>query len=236
MIEAKIDDHTNRWKRLQRLLAALTRQRDEETRIEEKIRLEQKIADLEADTHAVETQLQRLKDEQQAAPHLSAEENTVPPQAGKATASRKSFRLFYSYAHQDEQLRDELDTHLSILKRQGIIDSWHDRMIAPGAAWEHEIDRQLLYADIILLLISPDFIASDYCWGREMQQAMERHAKGDATVIPIMLRAVDWQNAPFTTLQALPQNAKPITQWGDRDRAYADICRSIRAMATKHLG
>ena len=152
------------------------------------------------------------------------------------TVTTKPAKVFFSYAHEDEAFKDKLIKHLSILQRQSIIEAWHDRMIAPGAAWEHEIDRQLLSADIILLLISPDFIASDYCWGREMQQAMERHAKGDATVIPIMLRAVDWQNAPFTTLQALPQNAKPITQWGDRDRAYADICRSIRAMATKHLG
>ena len=236
MTDTKIDEHTKRWKRLNQLLSALTKQRDEETRIEEKIRLEQKVADLEIDRHEVEIQLEQLQNKQNFALKKSTtEKKAAPPQTVTTAASHTAIRLFYSYSHKDEQLRNELDTHLSILKRQGIIDSWHDRKITPGAEWKDEIDQRLLSADIILLLISPDFIASDYCWGQEMQQSMERHASGDVTVIPIMLRDVDWQNAPFSCLQALPRNAKPITQWEDRDQAYAEICRTIRSIADKKV-
>ena len=94
--------------------------------------------------------------------------------------------LFYSYPHRDEELRNELDKHLSILKRQGVIDGWHDRRILAGKEWEGEIDEHLNTAHVVLLLISSDFIASDYCYDVEMKRAMERHEAGEALVIPIL--------------------------------------------------
>src|SRR5581483_3544212 len=96
--------------------------------------------------------------------------------------------LFYSYAHEDEALRNELEKHLKLLHRQGYLTQWHDRQILPGNVRAEEIDAHLTTARIIVVLVSPDFMASDYCYGIEMQQAMSRHKAGDATVIPVMLR------------------------------------------------
>ena len=137
--------------------------------------------------------------------------------------------VFYSYSHQDEALRNELEKQLSILKRRNIIRTWHDRNISAGAEWADQISRHLNSADLILLLISADFLASDYCYDIELKRAMQRHDAGEAQVIPIILRDVDWRDAQFGKLQALPTNARPVTSWLNRDEAFADIARGIRA-------
>ncbi len=142
--------------------------------------------------------------------------------------STTAIEVFCSYAHNDESLRNELDKHLSSLWRQKLISVWHDRKISVGTEWEQEIDNHLSSAQIILLLISPDFIASNYCYGIEMKRAMERHEAGEARVIPIILQPVDWQDMPFKKLQALPKNAKPVTLWHSRNQAFLDIAREIR--------
>lgn len=92
--------------------------------------------------------------------------------------------LFFSYSHVDEAHRNQLEKHLSALKHQGLLDTWHDRRIIAGQEFDQEIDAHLDTADVILLLISSDFLASDYCYKREMTRAMERHAARDAIVIP----------------------------------------------------
>ena len=139
--------------------------------------------------------------------------------------------LFFSYAHNDEVLRDELAKHLSLLERQGVLSSWHDRAITPGSQWAGQIDQHLEQAQIILLLISADFLSSNYCYDIELRRAMERHGAGEAVVIPVILRPVDWQEASFSRLQALPKNAKPVTTWENRDEAFTDIARGIRRVA-----
>ena len=136
--------------------------------------------------------------------------------------------LFYSYSHKDEDLRAELERHLSLLRRSGHISEWHDRRIEPGAAWKGEIDSHLRSARIILLLISSDFLASDYCYDIEAKLALERHQRGEAVVIPIILRPADWTAAPFAALQGLPKDAKAITTWTNRDEAFLDVARGIR--------
>ena len=145
-------------------------------------------------------------------------------------------KLFFSYAHPDESLRDELAKHLSLLKRQGTITDWHDRKITAGTYWAQAIDDNLNTADIILLLISADFLASDYCYDQEMTRALVRHNQGNARVIPILLRPCDWHSAPFSELQALPiahgSGAKPITQWPNLDEAFLNIAQGIRAAVT----
>lgn len=143
---------------------------------------------------------------------------------------RKPVEIFFSYAHRDEELRDELVRHLGILQQQRIIQAWHDRQILPGSQWADEIDAHLDSADIILLLISSDFLYSDYCYGIELRRAMERHYNGEARVIPVILRPVDWQNAPFSQLQALPRNAKPVTKWTNRDEAFTNVAQGIRTI------
>lgn len=112
----------------------------------------------------------------------------------------KKFRLFYCYAREDKAFRDELDRHLSLLKRQMQITSWSDREIGVGKEWEKEIDAQLNAADIIILLISLHFMASEYCYGIEMQRALARHKAGTARVLPVIIRRVYWEDAPFSKL------------------------------------
>ncbi len=137
--------------------------------------------------------------------------------------------VFYAYSREDEGHLDALRKHLELLKRNHEIDDWHDRKILPGQTWENVLDEHLENADIVLLLISTSFIASDYCWGKEMKRALERQAAGSATVIPIILRPTDnWHSAPFGQLQALPRDGKPVTEWNNRDRAWANVAEGIR--------
>jgi type I restriction-modification system DNA methylase subunit len=139
-------------------------------------------------------------------------------------------QLFYSYAHADASLRKKLEDHLSLLRREGYISEWHDRMISPGTIGTQEIDAQLQAARIIVVLVSASFLASDYRYGIELQEAMRKHDTGEARVIPIILRECDWQTAPFGKLNPLPRNAKPVTAWPNRDAAFTDIARGIRAV------
>ena len=136
--------------------------------------------------------------------------------------------LFYSYARKDESLRDELDKHLSQLRKGGLIAPWHDRNINAGTEWAEQINSYLDAAHIILLLISSDFLASDYCYSNEMKHALARHKEGKARVIPILLRPVIWEDAPFSYLQVLPQDAKPVTTWPNQDLAFVNIALQIR--------
>lgn len=138
-----------------------------------------------------------------------------------AADATKYIKLFYSYAHKDRALRDRLEMHLENLRRQNEITNWYDRDISAGKEWKREIDDHLNAAQIILLLISPDFMHSDYCYSIEMERALTRHNIGEARVIPVILRPVDWKDAPFSKLQILPTDAKPITNWQNRDDALS---------------
>jgi len=138
--------------------------------------------------------------------------------------------LFYSYAHADTELRDELDKHLSSLRRGGFITQWYDRCISAGTDRAEQTNQHLNTADIILLLISSDFLDSDYCYSREMSHALERHNRGEARVIPVLLRHVDWENSPIGHLQILPRNTSPVTDWPNRDLAFKDIALQLRAV------
>jgi tetratricopeptide (TPR) repeat protein len=139
--------------------------------------------------------------------------------------------IFFCYARKDEKLLKDLRAHLAPLYRQGIIDIWQDREISAGAVWAKEIHKHLNSAHIILLLVSPDFIDSDYCYSIEMKEAMERHERGEVQVIPVILRQVYWQDAPFGKLQALPTDAKPVTGrywYNHQDEALDDVAQGIR--------
>jgi tetratricopeptide (TPR) repeat protein len=154
--------------------------------------------------------------------------------SGKSTFMPSAKRLpspvevFYSYSHKDEALRVELENHLSTLRREGVITGWHDRQIRGGTEWKGKIDEHLKAAKVILLLISSDFMASDYCADVEMEQALERHSKGLARVIPVILRACEWKIARLSELQALPTDGKPVTSWPNRDEALTNIAQGIR--------
>src|SRR5579863_1063965 len=146
-------------------------------------------------------------------------------------------KIFFCYAREDELLLNKLKTHLRPLQREGLIEVWYDRDINAGTEWETEIKQHLNTADIILLLVSPDFMDSDYCYGIEMKRALERRARGEAEVIPVILRHVYWHGEPLGRLQALPKDGKPATDpdWHNLDRAFYDVTTGIRNVLTSLL-
>lgn len=147
----------------------------------------------------------------------------------------KGIKIFYCYAREDKALRDDLEMHLSSLKHQKQITHWHDGEIYPGTEWQQEIETHLNTAHIILLLVSPHFMASDYGYGIEMDQAIKRHNAGKSCVIPIILRPVIWEDAPFSKLQILPTNGIAVTCWHDRDEALWDVAKEIRKVVKEML-
>jgi hypothetical protein len=142
---------------------------------------------------------------------------------------RMTIRVFVSYSHADEALRDQLEVQLAMLRRQGLIQVWHDRRLVAGDRLDWTISEELDQADIILLLVSPDFLASDYCYKIEKGRALERHRSGEARLISIILRPCDWQHSDLAEFLVTPKDGKPITQWPDRDEAFLDVVQSIRA-------
>ena len=137
-------------------------------------------------------------------------------------------KLFFSYSHVDEALRDRLEVHLSLLKHQGLIKTWHDRRITAGSELDVAINENLESADVILLLVSADFIASKYCFSLEMKRALERHEEGTARVVPVILSSCDWHTAPFKKLLAAPKDGKAVTSWANQEEAWTDVARQVR--------
>lgn len=138
------------------------------------------------------------------------------------------YEVFISYAHEDRPLLDKLTKHLSNLRRQNLITTWNDKDISPGTEWKKQIMDRLNSAQIILLLISSDFMDSDFCYSVEMERAMQRHDADQARVIPIIVRPVYWKGAPFSRVQALPSEARAVTSWPTQDDAFLDITEGIQ--------
>jgi tetratricopeptide (TPR) repeat protein len=152
------------------------------------------------------------------------------------THSARPLALFISYSHKDDDLRAKLDAHLSLLKRQDVFDVWHDRRIAAGREWAGEIDNALEDADVVLLLVSSDFLASDYCYDKEMVRALQRHDQGSARVVPVILRPCDWQSSQFGRLQALPRDGHPVVSYANVDTALTEVALALRALADEIRG
>ena len=145
-------------------------------------------------------------------------------------------QVFFSYSHEDEELRDELAKQLSILKHQKVITSWHDRRIRPGEEWSRKIAENLETAELILLLVSTDFLASDYIRNVELPHALSRHQENTARVVPIILRNCLWKQSEFAQLQVLPTDGHPIIsdQWHNRDEAWLDVAEGILRIVREH--
>jgi hypothetical protein len=142
--------------------------------------------------------------------------------------------LFISYSHRDDAWRAKLETHLAMLKRSGVFRVWHDRKIGAGREWAGEIDNALEQADVILLLVSADFLDSDYCHDRELRRALERHRQGVACVVPVILRACDWHSSALGPLEAIPRDGRPIDGYpGGVDVALTEVSLALRALATQ---
>ena len=139
----------------------------------------------------------------------------------------RPFEIFFSYAHEDEDLMNDVRRQLVVYERNGRILKWHDRKIPPGSDWRQQIDTRLERARIVLLFMSPHFIDSQYCYEVEGQVALRRHAAGEAKVVPVILRPCSWEETPFGALQALPRGVKPVSRWEDRDEACLDVARGV---------
>lgn len=142
---------------------------------------------------------------------------------------RIEVHLFYSYASQDEPLRLELEQHLTLMRRQGLLSTYSYLSIMAGEHWYEKSEEALRKAELVLLLLSADFLASNDCFQWQMTRAMERQAAGLCQVIPIVLRPVDWEQAPFGSLAVLPADRQPVTLWPTRDQAWLEVTRGIRA-------
>jgi len=136
--------------------------------------------------------------------------------------------VFFSYSHADTDIRVQLERHLAALRRQNLAEGWHDGKILAGDELDPTILANLDRADVILLLVSADFINSDYCYCTEMGRAFERHAAGEARIIPVILRDCDWQHPPISKVLVTPKDGKPVTSWTNKDEAFADVARQVR--------
>lgn len=152
----------------------------------------------------------------------------------------QTVNIFCAYAHEDEGLLADFKKHMSVIERSGLVGLWTDRDIQAGSEWEPDIDQHLLNDELILLFISADFFSSDYCSSKELVAALERHDRGDARVIPVIVRPCDWKSSPIAHLQAIPKDGQPVTAWADQDEAWADAVRKIRGilgeLPIKHSG
>lgn len=142
--------------------------------------------------------------------------------------SQKKIKVFLSYSHEDEKYKQELDKHLAVQKRNGVIETWNDRKLLAGTHIHEEIDEKLVEADLIILLVSADFFASDYCYEKEMKKALELNEAGKNIIIPVIVRECDWLESPLEKLVALPTDGKAISTWKDKDGAYMNVVNGIK--------
>jgi TIR domain/HEAT repeats len=141
-----------------------------------------------------------------------------------------AWNVFYSYAHEDEPMRERLATHLAPLVQKKRMVEWCDRQILPGGDWDKEISDKLDSAHLILLLVSPDFLASDYCFGVEIERSLARLKAGSAHVVPVLLRSCLWQESRFSELQMIPRDGKPVSSWASADDALVEVAQEIRTL------
>ena len=149
------------------------------------------------------------------------------------TTKIEALRIFISYSHKDEKIKNDFVSHLSPLKRLNLVSEWHDRKIEPGDKWEQSISTNLSTADIIVLLISIDFINSNYCYDIEMEAALERVANGSAILVPVIVRSCMWKTTKFAAFQALPTDGRAITTWSDHDEAFTNVAEGIQQVAER---
>lgn len=147
--------------------------------------------------------------------------------------TQRAIKVFISYSHVDEKLKDQLLNHLGPLKRLGIIDEWNDRKIKVGDSWSEEISTNLASADIVILLVSVDFINSEYCYEKEFEIALKRHEERSTVIVPVIGRSCMWKELPFGKIQAAPKDEKAVASWDDQDEALTDVARGIRDLAQR---
>ncbi len=145
-----------------------------------------------------------------------------------------SVEIFCSYSHQDDSLRKEFENSVALLRRQKLVQIWHDRQILAGEDWAGDIDEHLNSADMITLFVSADFLASDYCYDKELSRALEREKQNEVLIVPIIVRPCDWDDAPFAHLQVIPSGLA-VTSWTNRDEAWKSVAVSLKGTVRKVL-
>jgi len=143
------------------------------------------------------------------------------------------WRVFYSYSHADESLRNQLAKYLAPLKQKGSIIEWHDRSIEPGGDWNQKISDKLDSSDIVIALLSPDFLASEYCFGIEMEKAFSRLKREEIRLVPVLLRPCMWEESRFSAIQMIPRDSKPVTSWPSVDEALKNVAMEIREIVSQ---
>ena len=142
-------------------------------------------------------------------------------------------KAFISYSHKDAAALERLHDHLKVLRQEGHIDTWFDREILAGGEIDAEIEERIESSELFLLLVSPDFLASDYCVEKEMKMALGRHHSDDAKVVPIIIEPCDWAHTALGNLKALPRDGKPISEWPNKNSAYLDVVQELRRVLDK---
>ena len=142
-------------------------------------------------------------------------------------------KLFVSYSHADKKHRDRLELALSLMKRQGLVETWSDIKMTAGTTIDARIAQEMRSADVFLLLVSPDFLASNYCYEKELSFALERHSAGRARVVPIIVRPADWMSSPVSGLLSLPEDAEAVSLWPDEDQAWLSVSTGLRSVLTE---
>jgi hypothetical protein len=137
-------------------------------------------------------------------------------------------KAFISYSHRDATALDRLHVHLTMLHREGLIEEWFDREILAGSSIDGDVNSQLEECGLFLLLVSPDFLHSDYCYEREMKRALERHEAGEARVVPIIVEPCEWTKSPLGKLKAVPRDGLPVSEWTNANNAYLNIVQELR--------
>jgi RNA polymerase sigma factor (sigma-70 family) len=155
-----------------------------------------------------------------------------------AVKFQEPLAVFTSYSHGDGELREELRKHLTPLIRRRRIVEWHDQLLNAGDEWRGQIEARLETAHVVLLLVSPDFLHSEYCYDVEMKRALERERDGGLRVVPVLLREAYWKDEPFSRFQVLPRNGHPVcsSHWSSRDAAYLDVVQGVRALVAELVG
>ncbi|MEH2420777.1 MAG: TIR domain-containing protein [Nostoc sp.] len=234
-IELKYELLIEQWNLLSEKLSRLRSVYVIETDIARKFQSEKQIESVVVELNTIEQELDylerelRLKStkEEKGNQQIDDEQVIREPKSQRETP----VTIFCSYSRIDLNYYAQLKTHMSILKRQGIIDAWYERDIDAGNDWRENISEQLKQSQILLLFVSSDYLASDYSYTREMEYALQRHRAKEAIVVPIIVRPVDWSDAPFSSLQVLPRDGRPISRWENRDEAFIEIAQGIRLIA-----
>jgi hypothetical protein len=158
---------------------------------------------------------------------------TTPPSSeAKTLKSTKAPVVFVYYSRRDSSFYEELITHLNLLERKGVINIWHEGRIRAGDDWAKIINSQIAEADILILLVSPDLLSSEFFWSQEFKQVQDAKQNKKGSIVPIVVRPCDWEDAPIASLQVLPAGGQSISEADDPDRIWIEVSNHITRLAT----